>query len=626
MSESAKTEVLESAPPDESVRPARFLFSQLSIGRRLTLLIGGLLLGIIIASIGTSYRVVMEAAREVSAERLLSLTQQLATRSQQTTAELLNKTSGAANDKSMVDFLRSPSAGNRRNVTALIGQFIPQNDNTSLQVELWNSNRTLALIIPEGASPAPANLDSEFELCSAEPFKVASAIHILNDIVAYAGVAGVRDSTGKAVGYLVRWRRASATSDARKQVADLLGNQAALYLGNTRGDVWTDMVNNVPRPPEGLVSTLEVTHYKRDGKAVMALGRPIIGTPWFLVIEFPDPVSLSGVGRFLQRTILLGIILLVIGMVGAFLLSRSITKPLNSLTYAASVISGGDYTHIVKSTRSDELGILAKAFNTMVAKVRDSQSNLEQKVQERTVQLKAANLELETFSYSVSHDLRAPLRHINGFSQALEEEYSDRLDEQGKQYVQAVRSATQEMSQLIDDILRLARVTRSEMHTEPVDLSEKAKTILAELQTTDAARTVTIDIEEGLTTNGDRRLLRILLSNLLENAWKFTSKREQPQITFGGQQVDGETQYFVRDNGAGFDMAYVNKLFGAFQRLHRGGEFEGTGIGLATVRRIVTRHGGRVWAEGAVNEGATFYFTLDQRKEISNGDQADLIG
>ena len=225
-------------------------------------------------------------------------------------------------------------------------------------------------------------------------------------------------------------------------------------------------------------------------------------------------------------------------------------------------------------------------------------------------ELEEANKELEAFSYSVSHDLRAPLRSIDGFSQMLLEDYADKLDDQGRDYLKRIRAATQRMSQLINDLLTLSRISRADMYFEELNLTAMAEDIAAELKQSQPERDVEFIIEPNVKAYGDSHLLRIVLENLLRNAWKFTSKHKSAIIEFGVKEHDGKTVYFVRDNGAGFDMAYVDKLFVPFQRLHEQDEFEGTGIGLATVQRIVHRHGGTVWGEGEVEKGATFYFTL----------------
>jgi PAS domain S-box-containing protein len=244
------------------------------------------------------------------------------------------------------------------------------------------------------------------------------------------------------------------------------------------------------------------------------------------------------------------------------------------------------------------------------AEVRQLNTELERRVDERTAQLAAANRELEAFSYSVSHDLRSPLRAIDGFSRIILDEHASRLDADALGLFQHIKAESRRMGQLIDALLNLSRVSRAELRSETVNLSSMARQIVGGLGQSQPQRQVECVIMSGLTVQGDARLLYVVLENLLGNAWKFTSRREKARMEFGVEQRENERVYFVRDDGAGFDLAYVDKLFNAFQRLHRSDEFEGTGIGLATVQRIIHRHGGRVWAESEVDQGATFYFTL----------------
>ncbi|MCX6560909.1 MAG: ATP-binding protein [Candidatus Aminicenantes bacterium] len=274
----------------------------------------------------------------------------------------------------------------------------------------------------------------------------------------------------------------------------------------------------------------------------------------------------------------------------------------------------------IRSEAGDIVGVVVVSRDITARKsveeaVRRLNADLERRVTERTAQLEAANAELEAFSYSVSHDLRAPLRIIDGFSQAVLEEQDRSLNEEGRVFLRRIRANVQAMGNLIDDMLNLARVTKADLRVEDVDLSRLAESAAAALAGAWPQRTVDVVIAPGLTARGDVRLLQAALENLIENAWKFTSKRSDARIEFGSEAVEGTTAFFVRDNGVGFDMAYAGKLFAPFQRLHAKDEFPGTGVGLATVQRIVRRHGGRVWAEGVVDQGAVFYFTLDIGKE-----------
>lgn len=270
-------------------------------------------------------------------------------------------------------------------------------------------------------------------------------------------------------------------------------------------------------------------------------------------------------------------------------------------------IGGVDY--IIKPFNPDILRWKVSVFVDLYKKTEKIKRQYEE-IEKLNQKLELSNKELEAFSYSVSHDLRAPLRHINGFSQALIEDCSESLNAQGKSCLKQIIDSTKRMNILIDDLLKLSRITRSEMTFEMVDLSELVRSITTELQKNQPERHVEFSIEDGINVKGDKQLLGIALENLLGNAWKFTGKLVQTKIEFGISQQEDKPAYFVRDNGAGFDINFVNKIFNPFQRLHKASEFPGTGIGLSIVQRIIHRHGGQIWAEGRINEGATFYFTL----------------
>ena len=344
--------------------------------------------------------------------------------------------------------------------------------------------------------------------------------------------------------------------------------------------------------------------------------------------------SLYDVQARLDQYIMVAIIIVFMVSLIVYLLSmrlqRPLLTPLLQLTDAAKAIAKNkDYSIRVAKQSSDEIGVLVEAFNDMLKQIalreqerdlaerqlQQHREHLEELVAERTSELQTSNDELESFCYSVSHDLRAPLRSINGFSQALIEDYKGTLDPVGFDYLQRVRAASVRMGQLIDDLLNLSRTTRRELNVETVDVSAIAKEVANQFVNDNNQRHVDLHIEEHLMARADPHLLRILLENLLGNAWKYTSKVERPIIKFGNQRKYGRNIYYVYDNGAGFDMAYVHKLFRPFQRLHPIDEFEGTGIGLAIVERIVQRHGGRIWAESEINNGTTFYFTLGTDSE-----------
>jgi signal transduction histidine kinase len=311
---------------------------------------------------------------------------------------------------------------------------------------------------------------------------------------------------------------------------------------------------------------------------------------------------------------------LMAGILLSFFIRRSLAEPILQLAETAQTVSREKNYSIrvpLASAGRDELSNLVYTFNDMLEQIetrdrelQEAHNHLEQRVAERTTQLNAANEELEAFSYSVSHDLRAPLRHMSAFSQLLEEECSSGLNEEAKHYIERIQESAKRMGQLVDDLLKMAQVSRRSLNSASTDLNVLLKDVLAELQPEFEKRTIRWNIGELPWVNCDAGLMKQVFANLLSNAVKYSRRRETAIIEVGEKEIEGQRTIFVRDNGAGFDQRYADKLFGVFQRLHRAEDFEGTGVGLATVQRIIKRHGGRIWAASEVEKGSTFFFTL----------------
>ena len=354
---------------------------------------------------------------------------------------------------------------------------------------------------------------------------------------------------------------------------------------------------------------------------------PVIGAyKWLpeynmcLITEVDQSEAYAPINSMAMTMLSIVSLLALIVVAAGFFLARTITQPLARLVAGAAEI--GRYGHLdrkVGTEDKDEIGELSRAFDRMAMELKMttvSIDELELRIHERTAQLEAANRELEAFSYSVSHDLRAPLRAIDGYTRILLEDYRPLLDDEGKRICSVISEGAHKMSDLIDDLLTFSRLGRSALNPSNIDMEAMARAVFQELTTGQSLKRIDFELDSVPPAMGDPALLRQVWANLLSNSIKFSQKKKRAVIKVRGEKTEIETVYSVQDNGVGFDMQYVNKLFGVFQRLHSVKDFEGNGVGLALVQRVIHRHGGRVWAEGETGKGATFYFTLPNQGVI----------
>ncbi|HEV9037791.1 MAG TPA: ATP-binding protein [Puia sp.] len=602
----------------DTVEPHSFSLRNLSIRKQLPLLICLLLL-ILILLFGTiSYISIRRATMAIGQQRVRSLTEQLASLFQQSAHTLASGAQRAADKPEIVRFL---SIQYDKGASPNPGETLPTlqrllADSQTVLAELRDLQGNILLragrqIGSSGETGSPSGPFAAGEVAGRTDSNFVGKFYFSEDSIYYPVIATVRRD-GRSIGYLYRWRPLRATPKSLAQLSQLMGSKAALYFGNHDGSLWTDMLKPVAAPPQVPNDSHRIVTYTRPGGRVIADATPVAGTKWIVLVELSSDLIMEASNRFLFWMILIGVVLILTGSFIAWLISRNFTRPLDRLIHATTAIAAGTYSPIVVADRRDEIGKLARSFDSMAVQVRHAHDELENKVSIRTKELEVVNKELEAFSYSVSHDLRAPLRAVSGYAMMLKEDYEDQFDDEAKRITGNILSNVKMMGRLIDDLIAFSRLGKREVRRKITDMQALTETCVAELKQGWPEDKFLISVDPLPPCKGDEDLLKQVWMNLIGNAMKYSAKNPDPRITIGATHNGDAVHdiYFVRDNGAGFDMKYADKLFKVFQRLHSQEEFEGTGVGLALVKRILDKHQGEIWAESKPGEGTVFYFKL----------------
>jgi signal transduction histidine kinase/ActR/RegA family two-component response regulator len=662
--------------------------SNISFKYRLPLLIGALLAGIIVACNWASYRAVKASALDVGRERLQNLTQQLSSLLQQSANVISTKTASVANEPAVRAFVKAPETASRSDAEKLLQQFVAPQDVNSIRVELWNAQQQLLIVSPESDLTPLSDLSAEFKQSAAEPFKTVGAIRRLSDTVGFPAVAAVKGEDGKVAGYLVRWRKLATGADTRQQMTQLLGTSATLYFGNHGDDIWTDLANIVAKPSLDVRSHADVVTYVRDNTSVIGMARPIAGTPWLILIEFPDHVVLKPVSGFMKRMTLIGLFLFVMGIAGAFVLSRKITGPLYQLTEGATAISRGDHSRTVNIRQKDELGQLATAFNAMVEKLRDSQRELERKVQERTAQLEEVNHRLESLSRSNVHKRNIAEKERMDALEALQNTESQLVQSQKLEAVGRLAGGiSHDFNNLLTVILGYSDISRRNLKEgdplcrnldEIIKASERAASLTRQLLAFSRKQvmqpkvfdlnTVVTDMEKMLrrmigedvelrvtphlnlgNIKADPVQLEQVIMNLVVNARDAMPRGGKLSIETSNVYLDESyaqehvsatpgdyVMLAISDSGCGMGEETRQQIFEPFFTTKEQGK--GTGLGLSMVYGIVKQSGGNIWVYSEEGRGTTFkiyfprvtaeaeeYRRASQNVEVPKGSETILL-
>lgn len=584
---------------------------RVSIQQRLTLLICTLLLSTIVIYGLANYFSLKEVTLLIGKERLSSLTKQVSSMLGANSQTVIKNANKIAAQNSTILCLKSGGRNFNNETTEALGKL--RRDSNWVSTALLSKN--LVPVLHSGKPTESININLNYVLATTKVMPDSGRvgkIYTTNGQMYYPLVTAVTEKK-EILGYIISWVLVKSDPRSVAQFSRLVGSGAGLYIANSDWSLWTDMIKPISNPPYKInLSDGTKIYVNSNGKRMMVGSQPIPGTNWVIIIEFSEQIILNAMNSFVNWIFIIGVILTTVGVFAAWVMSRNITKPLKKLTVAASAISNGNYFNSVSidTERSDELGELAKAFNIMADEVYHTWQNLDNKVKERTQQLELANKDLEAFSYSISHDLRTPLRAIIGYSNMLCEDYNPNLDYEGRRITGNIVSNAKMMGQLIDDLLSFSQLGRKELVLRRVDMQKLVINVVEELVRSHPEKEYQITISELPPAFAEQGMIKQAFVNLIGNAIKYSSKKSKPEIEIGFIDDSAKTTYYIKDNGVGFDMAYAGKLFGVFQRLHSLAEFEGTGVGLALVKRIIDKHNGQIWAEAIENVGATFFFSL----------------